>query len=175
MTIETSGNQIRQAKGMKASILVEDIDLHATSESAGTIGTLLVNVTWSSIGIGQTIRDRLTRLGKQVSDVKTDPRRGTITLDGPRGSIDIRPVVADGKLSLLAATLTGPGMMLPRETVQGALDAVASPLTTGLPLRIEVSSIAVTADGVSAQWSTHSAQIPRRDRDRPDRCLQLAL
>ena len=46
--IETAGNQIRQAKGMKVNVDIKDVRLEDTADSSGSIGSLVANITWSS-------------------------------------------------------------------------------------------------------------------------------
>lgn len=51
MQVETAGNQIREAKGMRLKLRLDDIQMHQTSDSAGTLGALDADITWTSDGI----------------------------------------------------------------------------------------------------------------------------
>src|SRR6185369_9939722 len=41
--IETAGNQIRLAKGMKVNVVIKDVRLEDTANSSGSIGSLVAN------------------------------------------------------------------------------------------------------------------------------------
>ena len=49
--IETAGNQIRDAKGMKAHVNIDDVRLQDTANSKGTIGALDATITWTADGM----------------------------------------------------------------------------------------------------------------------------
>ena len=96
LDVQTAGNQIRAAKGMKLDLRLDDVHLNPTAESAGTMGALDANVTWSSEGIRQTAQDIIPVLGDLVSDVSTEPSNGTIELRGGLGAVTIKPRADDG-------------------------------------------------------------------------------
>ena len=104
MSVETAGNRIREAKGMKLKLLLDDIRINPTADSAGTLGSLDADVTWSAQGIKDTVGGIIPVLGNLVSEVTPDPARGTLELDGPLGTVTILPQVADdtGKQVVLA-------------------------------------------------------------------------
>ncbi|MGE2719483.1 LmeA family phospholipid-binding protein [Mycolicibacterium celeriflavum] len=164
--VETAGNQIRDAKGMKVELTVEDVRLEDTPTSGGSVGSLVANISWPSEGIRQTISNSIPIIGSFVTGVTTNPSDGTIELKGSLGSIKARPTVADGGISLQVLELTGLGFTLPRETVQPALDAFTSQLTKNYPMGIKADSVKVTDDGVVSRFSTRNADIPK-DRDDP--------
>lgn len=165
ISVETAGNQIRQAKGMKLDLRLDDVRINQTAESAGTMGSLDANISWSSDGIKQTVQDAIPFLGSLVSGVTTTPSAGTIELQGGLGSVIIKPTVANSELTLQVVSLTGLGFMLPKESVQPALDAFMSTLTKNLPMGIHADSVAVTDDGVSAKFITRNATIPNGQQD----------
>ena len=80
ITIHTAGHNIRNAKGMKADIEIDDVDLHGNADSKGTIGKLDANITWTSDGIQETIQNSLPFIGGLVNSVSTNPGDGTIEL-----------------------------------------------------------------------------------------------
>ena len=54
--IETDGNQLSEAKGMKLDLTLDDVNLEDTADSKGTIGGLDAIVTWTSAGMQQPSR-----------------------------------------------------------------------------------------------------------------------
>jgi len=165
ISIQTAGNQIRDAKGMKVDLDIKDVRLQNTGTSGGTIGSLIAKIDWSSEGIKQTVQDSIPLFGGIVSGVKTNPADGTIELDGPLGSVTAKPVVADNGLSLQVQSVTGLGFTLPRETVQPVLDAFTSQLTKNYPMGIHADNVQVTDSGVTSQFSTQNASIPADQQD----------
>jgi hypothetical protein len=165
INIETAGNQIRQAKGMKVTIDIKDVRLEDTANSSGSIGSLVANINWSSEGIKQTIQNAIPLIGSFVTGVTTNPSAGTIELQGALGNITAKPAVVDNGISLQVTELTGLGFSLPRETVQPALDAFTSTLTKNYPLGIHADNVQVTDSGVVSQFSTQNASIPKGNED----------
>lgn len=163
--IETAGNQIRDAKGMKVELSIQDVRLEDTATSSGSVGSLVADINWSSEGIRQTISDSIPLIGAFVNGVTTNPSDGTIELEGALGAIKAKPMVADGGVALQVIELTGLGFTLPRETVQPALDAFTSQLTTNYPMGIKADSVEVTDDGVVSRFSTRNAEIPKGQQD----------
>lgn len=163
--IETAGNQIRDAKGMKLNLDINDVRLEDTADSNGSIGSLVARITWSSDGIKQTIQDSIPLVGSFVNGVTTNPGDGTIELEGALGSITAKPEVVDGGISLQVQQVTGLGFTLPREAVQPALDAFTAELTQDYPMDIRADSIEVTDTGIATQFSTRNASIPKQNED----------
>jgi LmeA-like phospholipid-binding len=163
--IETAGNQVRQAKGMKVNVVVKDVRLEDTGNSSGSIGSLVANITWSSQGIKDTIQNAIPIIGSFVTGVKTNPSAGTIELQGMLGTITAKPAVADKGIGLQVTELSGLGFTLPRETVQPALDAFSTQLTDNYPLGIHADAVQVTDTGVVAQFSTQNASMPKGNED----------
>jgi hypothetical protein len=163
--VETAGNQVRQAKGMKVNLVIKDVRLEDTANSSGSIGSLVANITWSSEGIKQTIQEAVPLVGSFVTGVTTNPSAGTIELQGPLGSIVAKPQVSNGGLGLQVTELTGLGFSLPRETVQPALEAFSKELTDNYPMGIHADSVQVTDSGVVSQFSTQNASIPKGNED----------
>jgi LmeA-like phospholipid-binding len=165
INVETAGNQIRDAKGMKVDLLLDDIKLQKTADSAGTLGSLDATITWSSDGIKKTLQDIIPIVGGLVTGVTTSPSDGAIELQGGIGTITAKPEVSNGSLNLQVVSLSGLGFMLPRETVQPALDAFTTALTKNLPMGIHADSVAVTDTGVTAKFVTRDATIPNGQTD----------
>jgi len=165
MRVETGGNQIREAKGMTMKLRLDDVRIQETADSAGTLGSLDADVTWSSDGIKQTVQGVIPLLGGLVSGVSTVPSEGTLELDGPLGTVTIKPEAVDGNLRLDVVKVTGLGMRLPSESVQPALDVFTDQLTKDLPMGIHAESVQVTDSGVAARFATRNATIPNGQQD----------
>ena len=163
--IETAGNQIRDAQGMKVDLDINDVRLEDSATASGSIGSLVANITWSAEGIKETIQGAIPLVGSFVTGVTADPGAGTIELEGALGSITARPEVVDGGISLQVENVTGLGFTLPREAVQPALDAFTSRLTQDYPMNIRADSVRVTDSGVVSQFSTRNASIPKQNDD----------
>jgi hypothetical protein len=165
MRVETAGNQIREAKGMKLRLRLDDVRINPTAESAGTLGSLDAQVTWSADGIKDTVSGIIPLIGGLVSEVSTDPAGGTIEVQGPLGTVTVAPAAVDGTLQLGVTGVTGLGFTLPSESVQPALDAFTKALTANLPMGIRAEDVAVTENGVEARFGTRDATIPTGAQD----------
>jgi hypothetical protein len=165
ISIETAGNNIRDAKGMKAQIEIDDVQLQQSGNSNGTIGSLDATITWSADGIKQTIQNAIPLVGSFVTGAKANKSDGTIELQMALGEIVVKPKVDNGGIGLDVEQLTGLGFTLPRETVQPALDAFAGQLTKNYPMNIKADSVEVTDDGVISKFSTKNATIPTGGQD----------
>ncbi len=165
ISIQTAGNQIRAAKGMKADVNIDDVRLQGNANSKGTIGALNATISWSVDGIKQTIQNAIPLFGSFVSGVNTNPSDGTIELQGGLGNITAKPQVVNNGVSLQVVSLTGLGFTLPSESVQPALDAFTNELTSNYPLGIHADSVQVTNDGVVGHFSTQNASIPPGNQD----------
>lgn len=165
ITVQTAGNQIRQAKGMKVDMDIKDVRLEDTATTSGSVGSLRANITWTADGIKQTIQDAIPLVGAFMTGVSTNPSAGTIELQGALGSITAKPSVVDNGIALQVTKLSGLGFTLPRETVQPALDAFTSQLTKNYPMGIHADSVQVTDSGVASQFSTQNASIPKGQQD----------
>jgi len=163
--IETAGNQVRDAKGMKLNLDIKDVRVEDTATSSGSLGSLVADIDWTTEGIKETIQGAIPLVGSFVTGVTTNAGDGTIELEGALGSIIARPEVVDGGISLQVQQVTGLGFTLPRETVQPALDAFTSTLTKNLPMGIHADSVQITDDGVTAKFITRNATIPTGQQD----------
>lgn len=167
ISIHTAGHQLRDAKGMAADININNVDLHGSGDSKGTIGELDATITWTSDGIKETVQGSVPFVGGLVNSVSTNPSAGTIELSGALGlgSVTVKPQVAGSGLSLQVVNVTAMGATLPHETAQAALDTFTANLTKQYPLGIHADSVQVTNDGVVAHFSTRDASIPAAQTD----------
>ena len=161
ISVQTAGNQVRSAKGMKVNIDIKDVRLNNSNNSQGTIGSLNGTITWSSDGIKQSIQDAIPVLGSFVtSKVTTSPTDGTIKLEGLLDSATVKPQIVNNGLSLQVVNLTALGSKMSTDTVQKNLDDLTSKATQNYPLGIHADSVKVTDSGVEATFSTSNATIP---------------
>ncbi|AHC24043.1 MULTISPECIES: LmeA family phospholipid-binding protein [Mycobacteriaceae] len=160
ITATTAGNRIREAEGMKAEIVINDVRVTGNPESPGTVGALDATITWSTDGIKRTIQNAVPLVGSFVNGVTTNPADGTVELQGTLGSIVAKPVVRNQELTLTVERLTGLGFVLPRESVQPALDAFLKQMTENYPMGIHADSVEVTDTGVVAKFSTRNGVMP---------------
>jgi DUF2993 family protein len=161
ISVETAGNQVRSAKGMKVSLDIRDIKLRDTSNSKGTIGAINGSVTWSADGIKQSIQDAIPVLGKFVTgEVTTNPSDGTVSLKGMLDSATVKPQIVNNGLSLQVVSLTALGSKMSTTDVQKHLDDLTTKATQNYPLGIHADSVKVTSSGVEATFSTSNATIP---------------
>ena len=165
ITIVTAGNQIKSAKGMRADVTINDVDLTGDANSKGTIGALDATITWTSDGIQKTIQDSIPLVGSLLSGVKTNPSDGTVALNGTFGDIVAKPQVTNNKLTLQVVSLSGLGFVLPTESVQPILDRFTDKLASDLPLGIHADSVQLTDTGVVGRFSTRNARIPSQSQD----------
>jgi len=170
ISVQTAGNQVRSAKGMKVSLDIRDIKLNNTGNSAGTIGSLNGTITWSTDGIKQSIQDAIPVLGEFVTgQVTTNTRASTIQLKGLLDSATVKPQIVNNGLSLQVVSMTALGSTMSTETVQKDLDDLTAKATQNYPLGIHADSIKVTDAGVEATFSSTNATIPAGGSQ--DQCL----
>jgi hypothetical protein len=168
ISVQTAGNQIRDAKGMKLTINIKDVTLNSTANSKGTIGSLDATITWTADGIKQSVQNAIPVLGPFVTNsVKTHPADGTIELKGMLDDITAKPVVSGNGLALQIQSFNALGFTLPRESVQSTLDDYTSNLTKNFPLGIHADSVQVTDTGVTSHFSTQNASIPNGNNNNP--------
>lgn len=165
INVDTAGNQVRQAKGMKVNLRINDVRLEDTGNSSGTVGSITADITWSADGIKQTIQNSIPLVGGFVTGVTTNPSAGTIELQGALGSITAKPVVANNGIALQMISLTGLGFTLPREVVQPALDTFTTQLTKDYPMGVHAESVQVTDSGVISRFASQNASIPKSNDD----------
>ena len=161
ISVQTAGNQIRDASGMKLTLNIRDVQVRSTATSKGTIGSLDATITWTSDGIKKTVQNAIPVLGPFVTNsVTTHPADGTIELKGLLENITAKPVVSGNGLELQIVSFNALGFTLPKESVQSTLDDFTSNLTKNFPLGIHADSVEVTNTGVTSHFSTQNATIP---------------
>lgn len=168
ISVQTAGNQIRDAKGMKLSLNINDVRLQSSGNSKGTIGSLDATISWTSDGIKQSVQNAIPVLGPFVTNtVTTHPADGTIEMKGMLDNITAKPVVSGTGLELQIVSFNALGFTMPKESVQSTLDDFTSNLTKNYPLGIHADSVQVTDSGVTSHFSTQNATIPAGDNNDP--------
>jgi hypothetical protein len=168
ISVQTAGNQIRDAKGMKLEINIKDVRLKDTANSKGTIGSLDATISWTSDGIKESVQNAIPVLGPFVTNtVTTHPADGTIELKGMLDNITAKPVVEGTGLKLQIISFNALGFTMPKESVQSTLDDFTSNLTKNYPLGIHADSVQVTDKGVTSHFSTQNASIPTGNNTDP--------
>ncbi|ODR11320.1 LmeA family phospholipid-binding protein [Mycobacterium shimoidei] len=161
ISVETAGNQVRSAKGMKITLNIDDVNLNGSGDSKGTIGALNGTITWSADGIKESIQDAIPVLGSFVtSKVTTNPGAGTVELKGLLDKATVKPQIEDNGLSLQVVELSALGSNMSTDKVQKHLDELTSKATKNYPLGIHADTVKVTNSGVEATFSTQNATIP---------------
>ncbi len=161
ISVQTAGNQVRSAKGMKISLDIRDVRLANSGTSKGTIGSINGTITWSSDGIKDSIQDAIPVIGSLVtSKVTTNTSDGTVQLKGLLDSATVKPQIANNGLSLQVVELKALGSKMSTDTVQKNLDDLTSKATQNYPLGIHADSVKVTDSGVQATFSSQNATIP---------------
>ncbi len=168
ISVETAGNNLRDAKGMKLSVNIKDVRLQDSGNSKGTIGSLDATITWTSDGIKQSVQDAVPVLGPFVTNtVTTHPADGTVELKGMLDNITAKPVVSGNGLELQIVHFNALGFTMPKESVQSTLDEFTSNQTKNYPLGIHADSVQVTDTGVTSHFSTRNATIPNGNDNDP--------
>ena len=166
ISVQTAGNQLRDAKGMKLALNIKDVRLNSTANSKGTIGSLDATITWTSDGIKQSVQNAIPVLGPFVTNsVTTHPADGIIELKGMLDNITAKPVISGKGLDLQIVSFNALGFTLPKESVQSTLDDYTSNLTKNFPLGIHADSVQVTDTGVTSHFSTQNATIPANNNN----------
>lgn len=161
ISVQTAGNQIRQAKGMQLDLDIRDVHVEKTADSKGTIGSLDGTITWPADGIKQSIQDVVPVIGSIVTGkVTTDPGAGTVELKGLLNKAVVKPQIVNNGLHLQVVDLEALGQDLDTDTVQSNLDSLTGKVTNDLPLGIHIDSTEVTDSAVVVKFSTKNATIP---------------
>ena len=170
ISVQTGGNQIRDAKGMKLDLDIRDVRLKSTATSKGTIGSLDATVSWTSDGIKESVQNAIPVLGAFVTNsVTAHPADNTIELKGMLDDITAKPVVSGNGLRLQIVTFNALGFTLPKESAQTTLDQFTSTVTNSFPLGIRADSVQVTDSGVTSHFSAQNASIPNDNAN--DHCF----
>ncbi|MCV7100340.1 LmeA family phospholipid-binding protein [Mycobacterium palustre] len=168
ISVQTAGNNIRDAKGMKLTLNIKDVRLQSTANSKGTIGSLDATIAWTTDGIKQSVQNAIPVLGPFVTNsVTTHPADGTVELKGMLDNITAKPVVSGNGLELQIESFNALGFTMPKESVQSTLNDFTANFTKNYPLGIHADGVQVTDTGVNAHFSTQNATIPNDNSNDP--------
>lgn len=168
ISVQTAGNQIRDAKGMKLDLNIKDVQLKDSQDSKGTIGSIDATITWTSDGIKQSVQNAIPVLGPFVTNtVITHPQDGTVELKGLLDNLTTKPVVSGTGLQLQIVSFNALGFTMPKESVQSTLDNFTSSFTKNYPLGIHADSVQVTDSAVVSHFSSRNATIPSGGNNDP--------
>ncbi|MBS9532873.1 DUF2993 domain-containing protein [Mycobacterium sp. M1] len=161
ISVQTAGNQLRSAKGMKLNLDIHDIQVQKTADSKGTIGSIDGTITWPADGIKSSIEDVVPVIGSLVaSHVTTSPGDGTIELKGLLSHATVKPQISDNALKLEVVDLSALGLDLDNAKVQSNLDELTTKATNDLPLGIHLDSAQVTDSGLVIKFAAQNSTIP---------------
>ncbi|MGP3683650.1 hypothetical protein ACTVZO_02895 [Streptomyces sp. IBSNAI002] len=127
-----------------------------------TVGSTHAQVTASTQSIAAAIRDAAPSV--PVSAVTTDPAAGTVVAavgPGGAGRLTLRPVLAEGKVTLAVDGFTLFGRSVPTSRLglgDGGLDP--DPGAREYPLGLEATSVQVAADGVHVALAGGPSALP---------------
>jgi LmeA-like phospholipid-binding len=161
ISVQTAGNQLGSAKGVKADITVQGVDLNSTPH---ILGALDATFTWSTEGIKETLAQKITEFS--VKTVKTHPDDGTIEVKGTLITVIMKPQMTNDKLSVQVVSVNvGKGFLTfplgkEKEKAQAKVDEMTNKLSDDAPLGGRVDSVQVTDSGLTAHFSTHNATLP---------------
>ncbi|MGK2881105.1 MAG: LmeA family phospholipid-binding protein, partial [Mycobacterium sp.] len=157
ISVVTAGNQIQEAVGMKADVTLTGIKLEDTADSKGTIESISATIDWTAAGIKESLIENLPG-GSFIDDVTTDGSDGSISIDVGAGffgtTFTAKPTVVNGALSMQITDDED-------SEVQDIVNDLMEKLKDNYPLGLKADSVTVTDDGVSAQFSSQNATIPR--------------
>ncbi|WP_082929873.1 DUF2993 domain-containing protein [Mycobacterium sp. 1164966.3] len=161
ISVDTAGNQIKNAKGAKIDLKIQDVRITNSPDAKGTIGSIDATFTWPTQGIRDSIASKLQGLAKFVTNTVTaHPNDGTVELKGMLDNMVVKPVVSGGGIELQIQSFNALGFSLPKESAQSQLDKYTSDATKNLPLGIHADSVQVTSDSLVAHFVTQNATIP---------------
>ena len=161
IAIATAGKQVRAARGMRVVVDIRDLRLQHNGPSGATIGSLTATIDWTDDGMKRTAQQAIPVLGGFVTGVTTDPSTGTIAVEGPLGTVEAKPAVADGGVRLQIKNLTGLGLPLPSGGLQSALDTFfTKEMKKELPTGLRIDQVQVTDTGVAAHFSARNLSFP---------------
>jgi LmeA-like phospholipid-binding len=171
ISVETAGNQIKNAKGAKIDLKIDNVQITNSPDAKGTIGSIDATFTWPAQGIKDSIASKLQGLAKFVTNtVTTHPNDGTVELKGMLDNMVVKPVVSGGGIELQIQTFNALGFSLPKESAQSQLDKYTSDATKNLPLGIHADKVEVTSNSVVAHFITQNATIPTGGKSK-DSCF----
>ncbi|MDV2474537.1 LmeA family phospholipid-binding protein [Rhodococcus zopfii] len=161
VTLDSDDDAFGPAEEMTVHAVAKDVDLNATADSTGTIGSSRAEVVWPASGILATVQGQ--GLGSLVTAVTPDADAGTLRFTvggGGLAEFTVRPVVQAGVVAVETVDASVLGFGLPTALV----DSVVQILATGLqqyPLGMQATAVAVDDNGVNLTLEGGSFTMPR--------------
>ncbi|MEV7520452.1 LmeA family phospholipid-binding protein [Streptomyces sp. NPDC091371] len=159
LDVSTEDARVGRLTDVRVQARLDDVRL---GERA-TVGGTHARVTASTRSIAAAIREAAPSV--PVAAVTTDPERGTVLAavgPGGVGQLTLRPVLADGKVTLAVDGLTLFGRSVPADRLglaDGALGSRAG-VPKDYPLGLEATSVRVQADGVQIALTGGPSPLP---------------
>ncbi|WP_068159041.1 LmeA family phospholipid-binding protein [Rhodococcus phenolicus] len=161
VTLDSDDTAFGPAKEMTVHAVAKDVDLNATADSTGTIGSSRAEVVWPASGILATVQEQ--SLGSLVTAVTPDASAGTLRFTvGGEGLAEftVRPVVQDGVVAVETVDASVLGFGLPTALVDGVVQILATGLQQ-YPLGMQATEVAVDDNGVNLTLEGGSFTMPR--------------
>ncbi|MCK8669921.1 DUF2993 domain-containing protein [Rhodococcus sp. HM1] len=149
VTLDSDDTAFGPAKEMTVHAVAKDVDLNATADSAGTIGSSRADVVWPATGILATVQSQ--GLGSLVTAVTPDADAGTLRFtvgDAGLAEFTVRPVVQGGVVSVETVDASVLGFGLPTALVDGVVQILATGLQQ-YPLGMQATAVSVDDNGVN--------------------------
>ncbi|WP_137725202.1 DUF2993 domain-containing protein [Prescottella subtropica] len=165
MTIDSAGSSFGPAKGMQVHARANDIDMSATDDSSGTIGSSTADVLWKTDGILATVQSESMGL---ITGVTPDPATGTLKFSvGGLADLTVRPAIADGQVQVETVGAEILGLGLPTSLVDGVVQALTASLQQ-YPLGMAPTSLTVTDNAVQLHLAGGRYVMPPQDPNAPN-------
>ncbi|MFD7260423.1 LmeA family phospholipid-binding protein [Streptomyces sp. NPDC059874] len=159
LDISSDAARVGRLSGVRVRARLDDVRLG----SGATVGSTRAEVTASTQSIATAIRTAVPSV--PLSAVTTDPARGTVLAavgPGGAGQLTLRPVLADGKVTLSVDGLTVFGRSVPAERLgmgDGALGSV-SDAPKDYPLGLKATAVRVQPDGLHIDLTGGPSPLP---------------
>ncbi|MFC9787399.1 DUF2993 domain-containing protein [Rhodococcus sp. NPDC127528] len=165
ITITSDDSSFGPAKDMHVNARVNDVDLTATANSSGSIGSSTADIDWSTDGILATIQAQ--PFGNLVSGVTSDPTAGTLKFQVlGLAELTVKPQANAGTVNVETVGAQVLGLGLPTDLVSGVVDVLTSSLQA-YPLGMTAQSLTVTDSGIQMSLAGGAYTMPKADPNAP--------
>ena len=172
VTLTSDDSAFGPAQGMTVHAVAKDVDLNATADTAGTIGSSRAEVVWPASGILATVQSQ--GLGTLVSAVTPNAAAGTLTFTvaGSLAEFTVRPVAQGGVVTVETVDASVLGIGLPTALVDGVVDILATGLQQ-YPLGMQATAVSVDDTGVNLTLEGGSFAMPRPQQNAQQQTCSL--
>ncbi|WP_329095631.1 LmeA family phospholipid-binding protein [Streptomyces sp. NBC_01439] len=159
LDISSDDARVGRLSQVRVRARLDDVRLGETN----TVGSTRADVTVSTQSLAAAIRNAVPSVA--VADVTTDPAKGTILTDvgpGGLGRLTLRPVLADGKVTLGVDGLTLFGRSVPTSRLGIGADGFGpqSGAPKEYPLGLAATSAEVRPDGLHVSLTGGPSTLP---------------